>query len=753
MKLYFKKGGLVDRPTISAAFIMKNEAHNIGPMLSSIKGCFDEIIMVDTGSTDNTLFFVDQVNKQIEAGSLVWEGLPEIKVYHFDWINDFAAARNFAFSKATKDYVFWMDLDDSLSDAKAFIEWRDYVLHSAHYWVALYNYAFDGEGKVACQFIRERVVKRNHGFRWEYPVHEGLIQKEGKKYWPQRVSTWWINHRRSAEDIKQDYMRNVKIMENLDLEKIHPRMKFYYGKELFENGFPEKAGKPLLEAAQAPELEIHDRLLTIQYAAQAAISQGAFPQALQLLWNGLQLVPSRAEYWCSVGDVYFHTGRIREAVHAYKSALLCEPDNYGGMVVVDSRAYIEHPHRKLAELFLTLGDWVKAEPHVDQLQAMKHPDSTELEKRLFHVKDLQEVRLDLPKTEDVIISCPPGTAGDWDEETLKEQGHGGSETAAIEVARWIKQKTKRRVKIFQERKARAVMASGVEYEPVSELNGYLKNVEPFAHIAWRHPVRLTKAKTYAWCHDLELRGANPCQVDKVIALSEFHKHYLKEVSLVPEDKIILGFNGIDPADFEQEATRDPLKVVFSSSPDRGIIQSIDIVKAAREISGKDIKLHCFYGVHNMRKMGMNEWADRIMKHIEDHKDFVVYHGNVQKKVLIKHFMEAAVWLYPADFIETYCITAIEAVCAGAYPLVRRMGALPYTLKDALQNGMATMLDIEAIEGDPATTGLWAHHLVECLLEKRWERVRIPAETKSWEKVADFFIKEMELDGHSISNPV
>jgi glycosyltransferase involved in cell wall biosynthesis len=735
------------RPTISLACIMKNEATNIGPLLSSIKGCFDEIIFVDTGSTDNSCFFIEQVNKQIEAGSQVWDGIPEIKLYHFDWVNDFSAARNFAFSKCTKDYVMWLDLDDSLSDAKAFISWRDNVMHAAHYWMALYNYAFDEKGNVVCQFIRERVIKRNHGFQWEFPVHEGLMQKEGKKFWPQRASTWHVNHRRSEEDKKADHMRNVKLMEGLDLEKLHPRMKFYYGKELFENGYPEKAGKPLMEAAKSNQLEIHDRILTIQYAAQAAQSQKAWHQSLQLLYNGIQLVPSRAEFHCAIGDTYAAVGKIGEAIHAYKTALLCQPNDFGGVVVTDHRAYFEHPHIRLSEIYLQTGNYLAAEPHIDELHKANHPHAVVLEAQLHKVKEMQEIRRDLPKTDDVIITCPPGSTPEWDEETLKLQGHGGSETAAIEVARWIKKKTNRRVKIFQERKSRAVMPSGVEYEPVSTLDAYLKNIEPAAHIGWRHSVKLTNSKSYVWCHDLQLPGGHKSdQYDKVIALSEFHKHYLKEVSGVPEDKIVLGFNGIDPEDFKQEAVRDPLKVIFSSSPDRGLIAAIDIVKAAREISGQDIKLHCFYGVHNMRKMGMGEWADRIMKHVEDHKEFVVYHGNVPKQELIRHFKEAAVWLYNADFIETYCITAIEALCAGCHPLVRRMGALPYTMADAVEKGMVTMLDVEVQEGDLAAAGIWAHHLVECLIEKRWERVNITPESKSWEHVADFFVSELNLGG-------
>lgn len=740
------------RPTISLACILKNEAHNIGPLLSSIKGCFDEIVFVDTGSTDNSLFFIEQVNKQIESGSLVWDGIPEIKVYHFDWVNDFSKARNFAFEKCTKDYIMWLDLDDQLSSAENFIIWRDNVLHAGHYWVALYNYAFNDKGEVECQFIRERVIKRNHGFKWVYPVHEGLMQVEGKKYWPQRANTWWVNHRRTKEDIKQDHMRNVKLMESLKLDEMHPRMKFYYGKELFENGMKKEAGKPLMEAAKSPELELHDRVLTIQFAAQSAIDSQAHEQALELLYNGLRLVPQRAEFWCLIGDVYLQRNQVSEASHAYKTAIQCQPNDFNGTVVIYRHAYSEYPYQKLAQIALVSGNAVQAEEWIDKLHEMGSASVTDLEKELQRVKDLSEVRSGLPKSEDVIITCPPQMPGDWDEITLEKNGHGGSETAAIEVARWIKQKTNRRVKIFQARKSRDVMPSGVEYLPVHELEGYLKNVEPYAHIAWRHPSKLTNAKTYVWCHDLMMPGADQSKnYDKIVALSGFHRHYLHETCNVPFEKIVLGFNGINPKDFEVEAARDSLKVVFSSSPDRGLVQSVDIVKKAREISGLDIKLHCFYGTHNMRKMGLTAWADAIEKKIEDNKDFVTYHGQVNKKTLMKHFKEAAVWLYPADFIETYCITAIEALCAGCYPLVRRMGALPYTLKDALQDGMCDMLDIEAIEGDETNTALWAHHLVEAILDKRWQNVKVDIESKSWERVADWFIEQMNLRGNDGSS--
>ncbi len=731
----------MSRPSIALCLIMKNEAHNLGPLLQSVKGCFDEIHITDTGSTDNSIEFLQTINKQRAEGSGFWsEGYPEINVHHFDWVDDFAAARNYSFSHANSDYICWLDADDQLSDPKAFIKWRDSVLHAGHYWMAVYNYSFNAQGQVDCKFIRERVIKRNHGFAWEYFVHEGLIQKEGRTFWPQRASTWWVNHRRTEEDKKQDHMRNVKLMEGKNLDEIHPRMKFYYGKELFENGFPDKAGKPLVEAITSGKLDIHDNVLAIQYAAQAAFSQKAYPQAIDLLMNGLRLVPNRAEFWVLLGDVYLTLGQLGNASMTYKAAMNCQVDDMGGILVSTMQAYGEYPRTQLAKMSLQLGQTKEAKVHIDWLTEHGFAAGPGLMPDYERIKDLSTVREGLPKVDDIIITCPAGSpVTDWDENTLKTVGHGGSETAAIEVAKWLKKKTNKKVKLFHVRGKREVMPSGVEYLPVQELEGYLKNVEPHTHIAWRHSTRMTKAPSYIWCHDLICPGAEKSDnYDKIIALSEFHKDYLIETSHVKEEKITLGFNGIDPENFKSKFERDPLKVVFSSSPDRGLIH---IVKKAREISGLDIKLHTFYGFSNMRKGGQGEWADRIQAKI-DANPFVTMHGQVSKEILMQHFKEAAVWLYPADFIETYAITAIESLCAGTWPIVRRMGALPFTLKEAIEKDMCDFLDVEA--NTEANIGIWANCLMKAIIDQKWRKVKVNPDDYSWEKVADHFIKEFHL---------
>ncbi len=86
---------------ISLCMIVKNEEKVLGRCLDSIVDLMDEIIIVDTGSTDRTKEIAKKYTEHI---------------YDFEWINDFSAARNFSFSKATKDYIYAADADEVLDE-------------------------------------------------------------------------------------------------------------------------------------------------------------------------------------------------------------------------------------------------------------------------------------------------------------------------------------------------------------------------------------------------------------------------------------------------------------------------------------------------------------------------------------------------------------------------------------------------------------------------------------------------------------
>ena len=88
---------------ISVCIITKNECSKLEKCLQCIKGIADEIVVVDTGSTDDTVKMVRDYTSS---------------VYEFDWIDDFAAAKNFAISKAVNDYVLIIDSDEYLKTGR-----------------------------------------------------------------------------------------------------------------------------------------------------------------------------------------------------------------------------------------------------------------------------------------------------------------------------------------------------------------------------------------------------------------------------------------------------------------------------------------------------------------------------------------------------------------------------------------------------------------------------------------------------------
>jgi len=85
------------RPKVSLTMIVRDEEENLPHCLESVRGIFDEVVVVDTGSGDRTA----EIARAFGA-----------KVFEFAWVDDFAAARNAALEHATGDYAFWLDADD-----------------------------------------------------------------------------------------------------------------------------------------------------------------------------------------------------------------------------------------------------------------------------------------------------------------------------------------------------------------------------------------------------------------------------------------------------------------------------------------------------------------------------------------------------------------------------------------------------------------------------------------------------------------
>ena len=146
--------------TVSLCMIVKNEEKILARYLDSVADLVDEIIIVDTGSVDDT--------KRIGAQYTD-------KIYDFTWIGDFSAARNFAFSKAEMEYIYSADADEVLDENNrwAFRQLKETLLPEIDIVQMYYTnqlaygtiYNFDKE-------LRPKLFKRLRTFRWQGAIHE-----------------------------------------------------------------------------------------------------------------------------------------------------------------------------------------------------------------------------------------------------------------------------------------------------------------------------------------------------------------------------------------------------------------------------------------------------------------------------------------------------------------------------------------------------------------------------------------------------
>ena len=146
--------------TISLCMIVKNEEKILKRCLDSVADLVDEIVIVDTGSADST--------KQIAAEYTQ-------QVYDYVWRDDFSAARNFAFSKATKEYIYSADADEVLDaeNRRRFLQLKATLLPEVE--IVQMKYANQLQFSTVYNYdeeYRPKLFKRLRGFVWEAPIHE-----------------------------------------------------------------------------------------------------------------------------------------------------------------------------------------------------------------------------------------------------------------------------------------------------------------------------------------------------------------------------------------------------------------------------------------------------------------------------------------------------------------------------------------------------------------------------------------------------
>ena len=211
---------------IDSCIIVKNEEEYLKKLITNLLKFSNNVYIVDTGSTDNSINIVNMMAMMH----------PNVHLHHFKWINDFGAARNFSFDLSTdSDYRFWCDASDDFNEEliNKLIEFKN-----TEYSDDLYDaYAIDriyGGGNVKIIGLTKRIAN----IRWCDKIHEYLslvnvtyndtLFTNG----PSLIHKGYYNRKPDHKN------RNLEIFVSMDLEhdKFSSRNLLYYGNELFDHG-------------------------------------------------------------------------------------------------------------------------------------------------------------------------------------------------------------------------------------------------------------------------------------------------------------------------------------------------------------------------------------------------------------------------------------------------------------------------------------------------------------------------------------
>lgn len=149
---------------LTAALIVKDEEMHIARCLKSLTGVVDEVILVDTGSTDRTLAIVRYLD------------IPNLRLTKFDWCDDFSAARNFALDAASSDWILWIDADEELK-AGSQQELLSAVVrpHFGGFSIPIVNFTADYSDTETYTHAPVRLFRHRKDIRFTGKVHEQVL--------------------------------------------------------------------------------------------------------------------------------------------------------------------------------------------------------------------------------------------------------------------------------------------------------------------------------------------------------------------------------------------------------------------------------------------------------------------------------------------------------------------------------------------------------------------------------------------------
>lgn len=305
--------------------IVKNEENLLPICLKSIKDWVSEIIIIDTGSSDNTVAVARSFNARVES---------------FDWVDDFGAARQYALSFVSTPWTIWLDADDLVFNPQAIAPACEFARRKriAGLWC---QYVQDESS-----YQRRMSIFKPKDFNWKGVVHESPVPKRPNTQ--TMYCDFTVIHRKPEARRPEAALNYLKILEAKDPENWFGIAESYRYLAIFPDEpsriplYRRNAEELFHRAWQASNVDAATKFISLFYCAKLNLeiaSEDKDPKRLEHAARLLQvchkLEPERAEPITLLGLVYEAMGQHLPARACYEKALSMPFWNGVGLVLKD----------------------------------------------------------------------------------------------------------------------------------------------------------------------------------------------------------------------------------------------------------------------------------------------------------------------------------------------------------------------------------------------------------------------------------
>lgn len=645
---------------LELVMIVKNSGEILRECLTKNKKFIDYWTIVDTGSTDNTKEIITTEMKNIPG-----------KLYEEEFI-DFSQARNRALELSSKECKYTIILDDSyiLNGGYKLID----ILKKSNfpcYSITIGNYY---NGYLHNNYYSKRIIKSSENLRYQYRVHEDIVFNEPKYIEDTDIFIDDLETQEHKVRSVSRYKNDIKLLllDHQDFPN-EPRIIYYIARTYFNTEQYSESIKYYSKLEKIKNIDqeylyvaIYDKAC-INYMLNEDTTQ--FKNTLLYLHNNLKIHKVEASYKLAI--IYKNESNFVKA-NEIISKIINFPKNLNWKTVYEPDIQDYYIPYLYIDIKIQMGQFNLAVPILKNLLSI-YPDNQPLLNIKYYLSGNQNIsNIKLSNNKTIVIHTGGGKHSIiqyWNPKGDKKIS--GSEYMAINIAKEFIKLGYRLVIFgsFEDKK------NNIDYQCQYENIEFI-DYKYFSEFALKYIIdilivsRYTSylvyydniKSVYLWVHDIlplfEDNFSKCIQFHKdkfksIIAVSNWQKNNIMQKLDIPKEYIFVSRNAIYMQRFNKTVEKIPYRFIYSSSANRGLKYLIDMIPKIKE-KYQETTLYIFTNQKDIE----NETLIKIKK-----LDYVFLNDKINQEELSIEFLKSDIWLYPTNFEETYCITALEAMAA------------------------------------------------------------------------------------------